>query len=57
MRFIVTTREVWTQGISVEANTAAEAIDIVRDGGGELVDDLFEYSNTSDPETWTVENG
>lgn len=54
MKFIVSTREMWIQDVEVEAADAADALSLVREGGGELVDDGFEYSHTLEPETWTV---
>lgn len=55
MKFIVTTREVWTQGVAIEADTSLAAINLVATGEGEPIDSLFEYSHTLDPAAWTVE--
>lgn len=56
MKFIVTTREVWTQDVAVETDTAAQAIDLVYHGGGEFIGGI-DYSHTLDPDTWTVRPG
>lgn len=53
--FIVNVREVYIQPYKVEAETNEEAIRIVADGGGDLMEDCLEYSHTLDPDTWTVE--
>jgi hypothetical protein len=50
--FIVTKREVWTHGVRIRADNKAAAIEAVRNGEGEEVDDL-EYSRTLDD--YTVE--
>lgn len=54
-KFVVFMREVYVQGYEVDANDEKEAIEKVRDGDGELLEDHFEYSHTLDSETWTVE--
>jgi hypothetical protein len=53
-KFIVLVREVHVQQINVEADNLDEAIKIVEDGGGAMVDGTLEYSHTLDPEFWTV---
>ena len=55
MRYIITRREVWTQGVQIEADSKEEAIRKVADGDGEVIESLFEYSHTLDPDTWTLE--
>lgn len=53
--FIVEKREVWTQGVCVRAKTSQEAVDMVRDGQGERIEALLEYSRDLDSDSWTVE--
>lgn len=53
--FIVNVREVHIQPFRVEAETRQEAIEIVADGGGDLMEGCLEYSHTLDPDTWTVD--
>ncbi len=53
-KFVVTIREVYIQPYKVKAKNEDEAIDIVRNGGGELWEDMFEYSHTLDSDSWTV---
>ena len=53
--FIVSVREVHVQGYKVIADDEESAKDIVRLGGGDLLEERFEYSHTLDSETWTVE--
>ncbi len=57
MQYIVTTREVWTQGYKVEASSPEEAIKQVSNqaNGTETVDGLCEYSHTLGTDTWTTE--
>jgi hypothetical protein len=54
-KFRVFVREVWAQAHDVEASTKTDAMEIVADGGGEVVDNLFEYTHTLDPDVWEVE--
>jgi hypothetical protein len=54
-KFIVYVREVHVQGYAVEARDERHAKELVREGGGDLLEDHFEYSHTLDLETWTVE--
>jgi hypothetical protein len=54
-QFIVTRKEVWDQGVRIEAKDEEEAIAKVANGEGDDVEALFEYSRTLDPDTWNVE--
>lgn len=53
--FIVFRREVWTQGVRVQATDQQEAIRKAADCDGDVMESIFEYSHMLDPETWTVE--
>ena len=53
--FIVTKREVWHQPVRVEAFNMTRAIEIAANGGGENMDDLFEYSHDLGSEHYTAE--
>ena len=53
--FIVSVKEVHTQGYRVEAENKEQAKKLVDDLQGDLIEDRFEYSHTLDLETWTVE--
>ncbi len=52
----VNVREVYIQTYRVHAASANEAKHAVASGDGELIENLFEYSHTFDPEFWTVDN-
>jgi hypothetical protein len=58
-RFIVQRREIWVQNVEVELpdNMASveNAIDVVSAGSGTEVDDTLEYSDTTNPDYWTVD--
>ena len=54
-KYKVITKEVWIQPIIVEANNKEEALEIVADGGGEMLSNEFEYSHTQDTDTWEVQ--
>jgi hypothetical protein len=54
-KFIVSVREVHVQGYRVNADDEESAKDVVRAGGGDLLEERFEYSHTLDSETWSVE--
>jgi len=54
-KYIVTIREVWKQGVEIEATNPEEAIERVLDGEGDQIESLLEYSHTLDSETWTIE--
>lgn len=56
-KFIVSVKEVHTQGYRVEAENEEEAKKLVFDLQGDLLEDRFEYSHTLAPETWAVEGG
>lgn len=53
-RFIVEVREVHVQPYEVEANSKEQAIEVVKEGGGEIIENALEYSHTLDSEYWTV---
>lgn len=53
--YIVTMREVHTQGVEIEAESEEEAIERVTGGEGEYLPYLFEYSHTLDTDNWTIE--
>jgi len=53
--YLVGVREVHVQQVRVNAKSGAEAIKKVADGEGDYLDDMLEYSHTSDTDTWTVE--
>ena len=50
--WLIFTREVWIQGMTVEADTLAEAVEMVRDDDGD--EHSLEYSRTMDVDTWTA---
>ena len=54
-KFIVTMKEVWNQPVQVEADSREHAVEIVKAGGGDMVETGFEYNHTLDPDVWTVE--
>lgn len=51
----VLTREVWIQGVDVDAENEEDAIERVRRNEGHLADDVFEYSHQLKSESWTAE--
>ena len=53
--YVVLVREVWIQGVRIEAASPEEALRRVADGDGEYLEDRFEYSHTLGPECWQVE--
>lgn len=53
MKYRIQVREVWIQGIEVEASNLQEAIEKIKDGDGDIDENDFEYSHTLDPDTWT----
>lgn len=55
MKYIVTRKEVYDQGVEIEARFKEEALRLVADGEGKVNDDLFQYNRTLDTDTWTVE--
>ena len=54
-KYRVLKREVWTQTVEIEATSEQEAIQKVRSGGGNIVDDTLEYSHDLSEELWTAE--
>ena len=54
-RYRVVMLEVWEQGYEVDADSAEEAREEVRNGGGDILDDDFDYSRTLPSDGWTVE--
>jgi hypothetical protein len=57
MKYLVLRREVWIQPLEIEAANEKEAVELVADGDGEVIEAGFEYSHTLDPEVWSVEEG
>lgn len=57
MEFTVRVPEVWYQGMKVEASDADEAREIAMNGGGEVIEGLFDYSHTIDNEDLFVVDG
>jgi len=55
MKFIVSIREVHIQAVEIEADTKEEAVEKVKEGEGEYLEDGLDYSHTLDSEFWTVE--
>jgi len=54
-KFEVNVREVHIQPYSVEANSKEEALQIVRDCGGEIIEGAMSYSHVLHSSTWTVD--
>ena len=54
-KYIVMVREVHVQPVEVFAQSPDHAINKVRDGEGDTLFELLEYSHTMDFDTWTVE--
>jgi len=54
-KWIVAVREVHIQPFLIEAATAKEAIELVADGQGEMLESGFEYSHSLDTDQWTAE--
>ena len=54
-RYIVRRYERWIQGVWINAESKEEAIRLVAEGEGEDDQDLFEYSDTLDPDNWTAD--
>ena len=52
-KFVVNIREVHVSSREIEAESAEEALRLVKDGEGEEI--LCEYSHTLDEDTWTVD--
>lgn len=54
-KYVVYVREIWVQGVAVEAQDKLEAIAKVEEGEGEYLPNDLEYSDTRDKSEWTVE--
>jgi hypothetical protein len=54
-RYIVIKKEIWNQGVQVEADSKEEAIRKVVKGEGEMIETLFEFSVLLSPDNWNVE--
>ena len=55
-KFIVHVREVWVQPVEVEAETEGEARIKANEGEGDIIEELLQYSHTSDDyKDWIVE--
>jgi hypothetical protein len=54
-KYIVTKYEVWEQPYQYEADSPEDALEQAKGGDGLVIDSMFEYSHTLDPETWKVE--
>lgn len=54
-KYIVNVREVWVQGIEIEALNEKDAIEAISKGKGVVLEDLFEYSHCLDEKFWTIE--
>ena len=53
-KYIVEVREVWSQGVEIEADSPEEALEKVKEEEGDTMEALFEYSHTLDKEFWVV---
>lgn len=53
--YIVSKREVWVQMVEVDATSKEEALRLVENGGGLMLDDTLEYSHDLSTDLWTVE--
>jgi len=54
-KYVVTRKEIWNQGVQIEADSKEEAIQKVKGGDGEVIENLFEYNMTMDPDNWDIE--
>jgi len=54
-KYRVVMMERWAYGMSVEADSPEEAIQAVKDGRADLIDEDFELRDTMDSETWETE--
>lgn len=54
-KYLVFPQEVWVRGVLIEAATEEEAKRLVRNGGGEDQEHLFEYVECLPEEDWLVE--
>lgn len=55
MKYVVTRKEIWNQGVQIEADSKEEAIRKVANGEGDVIETLFEYNMTMNPENWDIE--
>ena len=55
MLYMVNMREVHIQPVRIEASSSEEAIEKVKEGEGEYVDNALEYNHTLSSEYWTVD--
>lgn len=56
MRFyLVSVMEQWSQRVLIEAESPKQAIERVREGDGEYLNNSLEHVSTLDTETWSVE--
>ena len=53
-KYIVEVREVWSQGVEIEADSPEEALERVQEGEGDNMEALFADSHTLDKEFWVV---
>lgn len=54
-KFVVGVKEVHIQLVEIDdVENAEEALEIVREGGGNTLDDSLDYSHTLDSDTWTI---
>ena len=54
-KYRVVVMERWGFGMEVEANSPEEAIQAVKDGKADIIDEDFELRDTMDSETWEAE--
>jgi len=54
-KYIVYVREVWTQPVEVEANSAGEAKEKIYRGEGVVIEDRLGFSDYLDSSSWTGE--
>lgn len=54
-KYIVTIREVWYQGVEIEADSEEEAFEKVDSGEGKYLMELLGYSYTLEQDTWNIE--
>ena len=50
--YLVSVPEVWVQVVLIEAESEEDALQLVKQGNGENLEDQFEYSHTLD-DGWT----
>lgn len=54
--FIVNLREVHIQPVKIKAKNEQDAIKKVKQGQGDYLEGMLEYSHTLDSDTWTIEH-